>query len=156
MSVRYRMSNPASSTHHRKVLAGLTLGMLSVAGASAAAMSTGAVSGSASTRVETVSSVSRPVGRDLPGREPKVVGRAGMVFVQSNDPEQNSVLAFRRAADGALTPAGEFRTGGRGGSQRDNPFDPLASQESLVFDRAHKTMIAVNAGSNTVTTFRVR
>ena len=156
MSVRYRMSNPASSTHHRKVLAGLTLGILSVAGASAAAMSTGAVSGSASTRVETVSSVSRPVGRDLPGREQKVVGRAGMVFVQSNDPEQNSVLAFRRAADGALTPAGEFRTGGRGGSQRDNPFDPLASQESLVFDRAHKTMIAVNAGSNTVTTFRVR
>jgi DNA-binding beta-propeller fold protein YncE len=84
------------------------------------------------------------------------VDRGGMVFVQSNDPEQNSVLAFRRAADGSLSPAGEFPTGGRGGAQKDNPFDPLASQESLVFDRAHRMMIAVNAGSNSVTTFRVR
>lgn len=83
-------------------------------------------------------------------------GRAGMLFVQSNNPEHNSVLAFHRAADGSLSPAGEFRTGGRGGAQKDNPFDPLASQESLVFDRAHQTMIAVNAGSNSVTTFRVR
>ncbi|WP_169789800.1 lactonase family protein [Actinoplanes subtropicus] len=82
--------------------------------------------------------------------------RGGMVFVQSNDPKHNSVLAFRRAADGKLTPAGEYRTGGRGGAQKDNPFDPLASQESLVVDRTRQMMIAVNAGSNSVTTFRVR
>lgn len=85
-----------------------------------------------------------------------VTGRGGMVFVQSNDPERNSILAFRRAADGALTAAGEYPTGGRGGAQKDNPFDPLASQESLVFDRRNNMMIAVNAGSNSVTTFRVR
>ena len=83
------------------------------------------------------------------------VDRGGMVFVQSNDPKRNAILAFRRSADGSLTPAGEFATGGRGGAQKDNPFDPLASQESLVFDRAHRMMIAVNAGSNSVTTFRV-
>jgi 6-phosphogluconolactonase (cycloisomerase 2 family) len=82
--------------------------------------------------------------------------KGGMVFVQSNDPKRNSVLAFRRAADGKLTVAGEYPTGGRGGAQKDNPFDPLASQESLVFDRRHNVMIAVNAGSNSVTTFRVR
>ncbi|WP_213003459.1 lactonase family protein [Winogradskya consettensis] len=81
-------------------------------------------------------------------------GRGGMVFVQSNDPERNSILAFRRAADGKLTAAGEYPTGGRGGAQKDNPFDPLASQESLVFDRRQHLMIAVNAGSNSVTTFR--
>jgi DNA-binding beta-propeller fold protein YncE len=81
--------------------------------------------------------------------------RGGMVFVQSNDPERNSILAFRRAADGSLTPAGEFETGGRGGAQTDNPFDPLASQESLVFDSKHRMMLAVNAGSNSLTTFRV-
>jgi 6-phosphogluconolactonase (cycloisomerase 2 family) len=83
-------------------------------------------------------------------------GRGGMVFVQSNDPKRNSILAFRRAADGTLTAAGEYPTGGRGGAQKDNPFDPLASQESLVFDRRHNVMIAVNAGSNSVTTFQVR
>jgi DNA-binding beta-propeller fold protein YncE len=97
----------------------------------------------------------RPADRGASGPR-GTAGAAGMVFVQSNDLKHNSVLAFRRAADGSLTPAGEFRTGGRGGAQKDNPFDPLASQESLVFDRAHRMMIAVNAGSNSVTTFRVR
>ncbi|GID32452.1 hypothetical protein Abr02nite_74350 [Paractinoplanes brasiliensis] len=79
-----------------------------------------------------------------------------MVFVQSNNPRHNAVLAFRRAASGKLSPAGEYRTGGRGGAQKDNPFDPLASQDSLVFDRAHRMMLVVNAGSNSVTTFQVR
>jgi 6-phosphogluconolactonase (cycloisomerase 2 family) len=156
VSERYRMSAQRSSTQRRKVVTGLTVGLLSVSAVGAAAISVKAGSGSGNTQVETVSSVSRSAGQNVSGKGKKTAGRAGMVFVQSNDPEQNSVLAFDRAADGALTPAGEFRTGGRGGSQRDNPFDPLASQESLVFDRAHKMMIAVNAGSNTVTTFRVR
>jgi len=95
---------------------------------------------------------------EVPGHDKSAADtdRGGMVFVQSNDLEQNSVLAFRRAADGTLTPAGEFETGGRGGAQTDNPFDPLASQESLVFDRAHRMMLVVNAGSNSVTSFRVR
>jgi 6-phosphogluconolactonase (cycloisomerase 2 family) len=91
---------------------------------------------------------------ETPARRPGDGG--GMVFVQSNDPRHNAVLAFRRAADGKLSPAGEYRTGGRGGAQKDNPFDPLASQESLVFDRAHRMMLVVNAGSNSVTSFRVR
>jgi 6-phosphogluconolactonase (cycloisomerase 2 family) len=138
---------------------GLTVGLLSVSSVSAATMALTVASGPGSTRVETIASTPRSNdqnGQDAQGQEKRTAGRAGMVFVQSNDPQQNSVLAFRRAANGTLTPAGEFRTGGRGGSQRDNPFDPLASQESLVFDRTHQVMIAVNAGSNTVTTFRVR
>ena len=91
-----------------------------------------------------------------PARDGGAAGRGGMVFVQSNDPKHNAILAFRRAANGKLTAAGAYPTGGRGGAQKDNPFDPLASQESLVFDRRHSMMIAVNAGSNSVTTFRVR
>lgn len=87
---------------------------------------------------------------------PRRPGRpVGMVFVQSNDLQHNAVLAFRRDAGGALSPAGSFATGGRGGAQTGNPFDPLASQDSLVFDKAHGMLIAVNAGSNSVTTFRV-
>ena len=34
--------------------------------------------------------------------------------------------------------------------------DHLASQGSLVYDAAHKLLIAVNAGSDSVTTFRVQ
>ncbi|MEU8614040.1 beta-propeller fold lactonase family protein, partial [Actinoplanes sp. NPDC048791] len=98
-----------------------------------------------------------PAGRRAEAtKDSAAAKRGGMVFVQSNDPQRNSILAFRRAADGKLTAAGEYPTGGRGGAQKDNPFDPLASQDSLVFDRRHSMMIAVNAGSNSVTTFRVR
>jgi 6-phosphogluconolactonase (cycloisomerase 2 family) len=86
-----------------------------------------------------------------PGR-----GQHGMLFVQSNDVQANSVLAFHRSADGSLTSAGAFETGGKGGAQTDNPFDPLASQESMVFDKAHNMLLVVNAGSNTVTSFRVK
>jgi len=80
-------------------------------------------------------------------------GRA--VFVQTNDLEQNSIVAFTRGADGRLDRAGEFRTGGRGGVERDVPLDPLASQDSLTYDPAHRLLFAVNAGSNTVTSFVV-
>jgi 6-phosphogluconolactonase (cycloisomerase 2 family) len=80
-------------------------------------------------------------------------GRA--VFVQTNDLEQNSIVAFTRGADGRLDRAGEFRTGGRGGVERDVPLDPLASQDSLTYDPAHRLLFAVNAGSNTVTSFAV-
>jgi len=98
-----------------------------------------------------------PAGRHSgPARDGAAAGRGGMVFVQSNDPKHNAILAFRRAANGKLTAAGQYPTGGRGGAQKDNPFDPLASQESLVFDRRQSMMIAVNAGSKSVTTFRVR
>ena len=36
------------------------------------------------------------------------------VFVQTNEQGTNRVLAFRRAEDGALEPAGEYPTGGAG------------------------------------------
>jgi 6-phosphogluconolactonase (cycloisomerase 2 family) len=35
------------------------------------------------------------------------------------------------------------------------PLDPLASQDSLTYDPAHRLLFAVNAGSNTVTSFAV-
>jgi 6-phosphogluconolactonase (cycloisomerase 2 family) len=75
--------------------------------------------------------------------------------VQTNDLEHNSIVAFTRGADGQLDRVGEFRTGGRGGVERDVPLDSLASQDSLTYDRAHQLLFAVNAGSNTVTSFVV-
>ena len=153
MRKQYRTTAQASSAQRRKAVTGLTVGLLSVSAIGAATIAVKTGPGSGSTRVETVSSVSR--GGEGTSGKAATTNVDGMVFVQSNDPQQNSILAFHRAANGTLTPAGEFPTGGRGGSQQGNPFDPLASQESLVFDRAHKMMIAVNAGSNSVTTFRV-
>lgn len=80
----------------------------------------------------------------------------GAVFVQTDGRVANSVVAFSRGADGTLTRVGEFATGGKGGVEVGVPLDALASQDSLTYDRDHHLLFAVNAGSNTVTTFAVR
>jgi len=79
--------------------------------------------------------------------------RTPAVFVQTNKPLGNTIRVFGRAEDGTLTAAGEYETGGLGGSTVGAPMDALASQGSLVY--RHGLLFAVNAGSNTVTLFRV-
>ncbi|MFJ9542757.1 lactonase family protein [Streptomyces sp. NPDC101225] len=77
------------------------------------------------------------------------------VFVQGNELDGNTIHVFARGDDGTLTPAGTYATGGRGGDQVDAPTDSLASQGSLVYDDASGVLLAVNAGSGTLTSFRV-
>jgi hypothetical protein len=57
------------------------------------------------------------------------------VFVQTNDPSGNSIVAFRRNSDGTLTLATSYRTGGNGGRTSGSASDPLSSQGSLVLAR---------------------
>jgi hypothetical protein len=80
----------------------------------------------------------------------------GAVFVQTDNTSGNAVVAYQRAADGALTQAGVYSTGGIGGQLSGSVVDHLASQNSLVLDQATNTLYAVNAGSNTVSVFAVR
>ena len=47
------------------------------------------------------------------------------VFVQTNDPSGNSIVAFQRNADGTLALAASYRTGGNGGRASGVPSDPL-------------------------------
>ncbi|MEU2915442.1 lactonase family protein [Streptomyces massasporeus] len=77
------------------------------------------------------------------------------VFVQGNELGGNTIRVFARGDDGTLEPAGTYDTGGKGGDQVDAPTDSLASQGSLVYDDASGMLLAVNAGSGTVTSFRV-
>ncbi|MFF7794546.1 beta-propeller fold lactonase family protein [Streptomyces sp. NPDC007991] len=77
------------------------------------------------------------------------------VFVQGNELDGNSIHVFKRGEDGALTAAGRYATGGKGGDQVDAPTDSLASQGSLVYDERSGLLLAVNAGSGTVTSFQV-
>jgi 6-phosphogluconolactonase (cycloisomerase 2 family) len=79
----------------------------------------------------------------------------GAVFVQTDNPAGNSIVAYRRGADGLLTQTGRFATGGLGGILTGSVTDHLASQSSLVYDRLHGLLFAVNAGSNTVSVFAV-
>lgn len=77
------------------------------------------------------------------------------VFVQGNELGGNTIHVFKRGEDGKLTAAGTYATGGKGGDQVDAPTDSLASQASLVYDDLSEQLLAVNAGSGTVTSFRV-
>ncbi|MFD5759666.1 hypothetical protein ACFWIZ_31935, partial [Streptomyces sp. NPDC127044] len=77
------------------------------------------------------------------------------VFVQGNELDGNTIHVFERAQDGRLSSAGTYATGGKGGDQVDAPTDSLASQGSLVYDDRSGLLLAANAGSGTVTSFRV-
>jgi 6-phosphogluconolactonase len=73
----------------------------------------------------------------------------GVVYTLSNAASGNAVLVFARAADGSLTPAGSFATGGLGTGSG------LGSQGALILARRGELLFAVNAGRNTVSSFRV-
>ncbi len=83
-------------------------------------------------------------------------GRNGsVVWAQTNEVAGNQIVVYDRAADGTLSQAGTYATGGNGGAAAPGTeSDRIASQGSLVYDSAHSVLIAVNAGSDTVTTFK--
>jgi 6-phosphogluconolactonase (cycloisomerase 2 family) len=82
-------------------------------------------------------------------------GDSGAVFALSDNTAVNAVAAYHRAPDGTLTQAGTYATGGRGGVLPGSVVDHTASQGALAYDQAHGLLIAVNAGSNTISVFRV-
>jgi 6-phosphogluconolactonase len=77
----------------------------------------------------------------------------GGVYTMTNATTGNAVIAFARHADGTLTPLGSFPTGGAGTG---GAIDPLSSQFSLELDPGHRILFVVNAGSDEISTFRVK
>ncbi len=78
---------------------------------------------------------------------PAAASQRAALYVQTDDPAGNAVVAY----DHNLKPLGTFKTGGNGGVLAGSVVDHLASQGSLTLDRG--LLYAVNAGSNTITTF---
>ena len=78
------------------------------------------------------------------------------MFVQTDNTAGNRVVAYDRAADGTLIPAGSYATGGRGGILAGSVVDHTASQGSLAYDAPNGLLYAVNAGSDTISVFAVR
>jgi 6-phosphogluconolactonase (cycloisomerase 2 family) len=74
-------------------------------------------------------------------------GLTGAVYVMTNQTSGNSIVAFNRAANGALSMAGTFSTGGLGFGSGN---DPLGSQGALALTSDGVFLLAVNAGSNTI------
>ena len=81
----------------------------------------------------------------------------GAVYVMSNKLDGNSIFAYGRKADGRLKLIGEYATGGLGSTDFDGGegLDPLISEGSVVLSDDRRYLFAVNAGSNTVSSFRI-
>ena len=86
----------------------------------------------------------------------------GMVYIMTNSAGGNEAVALRIASGTPLTPAGRYNTGGAGTGMRgvssatpEDGVDPLASQGSLALSRDKRFLFAVNAGSGSVSSFRV-
>jgi 6-phosphogluconolactonase len=78
---------------------------------------------------------------------------AGSVYTMTNAADGNQIVIFGRDAKGFLTKAGSVDTGGMGSG---GALDPLGSQGSLVLSGNGRWLLAVNAGSNDISVFRVR
>lgn len=91
------------------------------------------------------------VGADEVGVNPSELrgARAGAVFTISNERDGNRVIALTRAADGSLEDQMSYATGGMGTG------DSLGSQAALALTEDHRFLLAVDAGSNELTSFAV-
>jgi 6-phosphogluconolactonase (cycloisomerase 2 family) len=76
-------------------------------------------------------------------------GAPGAVYVMTNATAGNAILVFDRAANGGLTPAGSYSTGGLGAPG-------LGSQGSLALTDNQRWLLAVNAGSNDISVFAIQ
>jgi len=74
----------------------------------------------------------------------------GAVFVQTNEAESNSVVAFRRDPDGTLSRLGSHPTGGAG-----TGTPHLPSQGSVVLAAGGSRLLVANAGSDDISVFGV-
>jgi len=79
---------------------------------------------------------------------PALAHGGGAVFTETNS-SANAVQAYAQAADGTLTPGVSYLTGGAGSGAAG-----LGSEGALALDRGW--LLAVNAGSNDVSAFRLR
>jgi 6-phosphogluconolactonase len=73
----------------------------------------------------------------------------GAVYTQTNSPTGNAVHRLDRGPDGLLTPVATYRTGGTGTGAG------LGSQGAVALSDDGRVVIAVDAGSNDIASFRV-
>lgn len=74
----------------------------------------------------------------------------GAVYTMTNATSGNEVLAFKRSVNGSLTPAGAFATGGVGTGAG------LGNQGGLILSPNNRLLFVVNAGSDTISVFKVK
>ena len=81
----------------------------------------------------------------------------GAVYAMTNDATINEVVVLNRAADGTLTPAGSFATGGMGSGTFENSANGLilSEQSPNNIGGSFHYLFATNAGSDDISVFDV-
>lgn len=87
-------------------------------------------------------------------------GTASMVYMMTNNEVMNQIIAFNRDMNGMLTFVGSYPTSGKGTGTKEvstatanDGIDPLASQGALTLSRDRRFLLAVNAGSHSISSF---
>jgi len=83
--------------------------------------------------------------------------QSGAVYTMTNALDGNEIAAFAQDSDGMLTAIGNFATGGTGSTEFDGGegLDPLISADSIIVSEDQSLLFAVNAGSDTISSFRI-
>lgn len=87
---------------------------------------------------------------------------AGAVFSMTNESSQNAVMAYERGSDGRLRDPRRFSTGGTGTGTPEDSSDGLVLADRrgevspINLREGGRFLLATNAGSDTVSVFRVR
>lgn len=80
---------------------------------------------------------------------------SGFVYVMTNDPSGNAIRQYSRSKDGQLTLVDQESTRGLGGTGNGvGNVDPLGSQNSLILSSDGTRLLAVNGGSNEISSLR--
>ena len=80
---------------------------------------------------------------------PAMADGGGAVYTQTNSPTGNAVHRLDRGPDGSLTPVATYRTGGLGTGST------LQSQGAVALSDDGRVLVAVDAGTNDIASFRV-
>jgi 6-phosphogluconolactonase len=84
--------------------------------------------------------------------EDNLAGRGnnrGFVYTLSNQASGNAVIAYRRSANGSLTFSASYAAGGNGTG------GGLGNQGAVVISDDEDVLLAVNSGSNTISSFKI-
>ncbi len=121
-------------------------------------------------RDEVIEETADPIGEEITELEEEEEDKTspgkfvGAVYAMSNGSGQidgnvqgaNSIVAYGRETNGKLTNIGTFATGGNGGDYDGGEgLDPLISAYAVTKTDDNKNLLVVNAGSNTITSFKI-
>jgi len=80
----------------------------------------------------------------------KASSQTGHVYIESNDASANSIIMYKQNADGKLSWISETTSGGNGSGAG------LGSEGAITINEDHTWLVAVNAGSNSVSSFKIK